>query len=72
MLVLCSRNARPEKGLVRRPHLDQHECPLPGDINEVLSMRAGKDHLAIPLRAKWQKSAAVPAVLLLVSLIDTC
>jgi hypothetical protein len=26
-LVLCSRNARPEKGLVRRPHLDQHECP---------------------------------------------
>jgi hypothetical protein len=27
MLVLCSRNARPEKGLVRRPHLDQHECP---------------------------------------------
>ena len=30
MLVLCSRNARPEKGLVRRPHLDQHGCPLPG------------------------------------------
>jgi hypothetical protein len=27
MLVLCSRNARPEKGLVRRPHLDQHGCP---------------------------------------------
>ncbi len=26
-LVLCSRNARPEKGLVRRPHVDQHECP---------------------------------------------
>ncbi len=26
-LVLCSRNARPEKGLVRRPHLDQHGCP---------------------------------------------
>jgi hypothetical protein len=26
-LVLCSGNARPEKGLVRRPHLDQHECP---------------------------------------------
>ena len=31
MLVLCSRNARPEKGLVRRPHLDQHGCPLPGE-----------------------------------------
>jgi hypothetical protein len=29
MLVLCSRNARPEKGLVRRPHIDQHGCPLP-------------------------------------------
>ena len=26
-LVLCSRNARPEKGLVRRPHVDQHACP---------------------------------------------
>jgi hypothetical protein len=29
MLVLCSRNARPEKGLVRRPHVDQHGCLLP-------------------------------------------
>ncbi len=29
MLVLCSRNAHPEKGLVRRPHLDQHGRPLP-------------------------------------------
>ncbi len=26
-LALCSRNARPEKGLVRRPHLDQRACP---------------------------------------------
>ena len=26
-LVLCSRNARPVKGLVRRPHVDQHGCP---------------------------------------------
>ena len=26
-LVLCSRNARPEKGLVRRPHVDQYGCP---------------------------------------------
>ena len=26
-LVLCSRNARPAKGLVRRPHLDQHGRP---------------------------------------------
>jgi hypothetical protein len=25
-LVLFSRNARPEKGLVRRPHVDQHGC----------------------------------------------
>ncbi len=27
MLVLCSRNARPEKGLVRRPQVDQHGYP---------------------------------------------
>jgi hypothetical protein len=27
MLVLCSRNARPPKGLVRRPNVDQHGCP---------------------------------------------
>lgn len=27
MLVLCSRNARPEKGLVRRAQWDQHGCP---------------------------------------------
>src|SRR5262245_51355652 len=26
-LVLCSRNARPRKGLVRRLHVDQHGCP---------------------------------------------
>ena len=26
-LVLCSRNARPEKDLVRRPHIDQRGCP---------------------------------------------
>ncbi len=28
MLVLCSRNARPEKGLVRRAHVAQHGCPF--------------------------------------------
>jgi len=27
MVVLCSRNARPMKGLVRRPHVDHHGCP---------------------------------------------
>jgi hypothetical protein len=26
-LVLCSRNARPQKGLIRRPHVDHHGCP---------------------------------------------
>jgi hypothetical protein len=25
--LLCSRNARPGKGLVRRPHVDQHGYP---------------------------------------------
>ena len=25
-LALCSRNARPQKSLVRRPHVDQHGC----------------------------------------------
>jgi hypothetical protein len=28
MLVLCSRNARPQKGLVRRSYIDQHEVPF--------------------------------------------
>jgi hypothetical protein len=27
ILVLCSRNARPRKGLVRRPQYDQYGCP---------------------------------------------
>ena len=27
MLLPCSRNARPPKGLVRRPQLEQHGCP---------------------------------------------
>jgi hypothetical protein len=26
-LLPCSRNARPQKGLVRRPQLEQHGCP---------------------------------------------
>jgi hypothetical protein len=57
-LVLCSRNARPEKGLVRRPHLDQRGCPSMrgksselGRINEMddsRSMRAVKDGLPAP------------------------
>ena len=40
MLVLCSRNARPEKGLVRRPHVDQHGCPS----QRSESKQAWKDH----------------------------
>jgi hypothetical protein len=31
MLVLCSRNARPEKGLVRRAQWDQHGSPSKGE-----------------------------------------
>jgi hypothetical protein len=35
-LVLCSRNARPEQGLGRRPHVDQHACPSKGgDVSEL-------------------------------------
>ena len=30
-LVLCSRNARPQKGLVQRPHFDQHGYPPQGE-----------------------------------------
>jgi hypothetical protein len=58
-LVLCSRNARPEKGLVRRPHVDQHGCPSQkgkaGEPGRILkkyggrSLRAVKDNSAIPL-----------------------
>ena len=52
-LALCSRNARPKKGLVRRPHIDRHECPPKrrktsesGRINSIGGgrlMRAGGD-----------------------------
>ena len=45
-LVLCSRNARPEKGLVRRPHLDQQGA-LPKGNNE----RAWREHVDRPMRA---------------------
>ena len=34
----CSRNARPEKGLVRRPHIDQHGCPLLREKEQVLTI----------------------------------
>ena len=35
-LVLCSRNARPEQGLVRRPHVDQYACPSKGgEVSEL-------------------------------------
>ena len=37
-LVLCSRNARPEKGLVRRPHEDQHGCPSKKEKQASLEM----------------------------------
>ena len=47
MLVLCSRNARPQKGLVRRPHIDQYGCPsregkqanLEGSIKSIVVVR---------------------------------
>jgi len=58
-LVLCSRNAHPEKGLVRRAHLDQHGCPSKrgeasklGRINQMddgRSMRAMETTLAVSL-----------------------
>jgi hypothetical protein len=62
-LVLCSRNARPQKGLVRRPHLDQHGCPslrgkqaiAPSGVilkDGGRSMRAVKDSPATPLSQK--------------------
>jgi hypothetical protein len=59
-LVLCSRNARPEKGLVRRPHVAQLGCPSKkgntselGGINRMddgCLMRAVKGNLATPLK----------------------
>ena len=58
-LVLCSRNARPKKGLVRRPHVDQHGCPSHGEKLASLegsivygcarSMRAGEITPAVSL-----------------------
>jgi hypothetical protein len=50
-LVLCSRNARPEKGLVRRPHLDQHECPSKrgkvGELGGIIYMDGGRSTRAM-------------------------
>ncbi len=73
MLVLCSRNARPEKGLVRRPHVDQHGCPSwresVGELREsvlgqskivsVLAQRAVEDSPRWT-RAVEDQSAPVP------------
>ena len=57
-LVLCSRNARPGKGLVRRPHVDQHGCPsqrgkaasLEGSIRWMVVARCaqGETGLVVP------------------------
>jgi len=55
-LVLCSRNARPEKGLVRRPHVDQHGCPPKrGNTSELggslyIVRRAQEARSATPLK----------------------
>ena len=63
--VLCSRNSLPEKGLVRRPHVDQHGCPSKrGEASKLgrnnyidggSSMRAVKDSPAVP--RPWQVAA---------------
>ncbi len=47
-LVLYSRNVRPEKGLVRRPHVNQHGCPS----KERDRKRARRDHLEEFLQAR--------------------
>ena len=52
-LVLCSRNARPEKGLVRRPHLGQHECPSQRGNTSELGMI-----IFIVRRAQWEAKQA--------------
>jgi hypothetical protein len=58
-LVLCSWNARPEKGLVRQAHLDQHGYPSKAERasklgriiekHEERSMRAVEDNLTVPV-----------------------
>jgi len=64
-LILCSQNARPEKGLVRRPHLDQlgrlskkgKASELEGIIwrDDGHSMRAVKGSLGpCPKRKVWK------------------
>jgi hypothetical protein len=42
MLLPCSRNARPQKGLLRRPQLEHHACPPP-ILGEGKLARAVKD-----------------------------
>jgi hypothetical protein len=65
-LVLCSRNARPEKGLVRRPHVDQHECPSrkemqasskgtgEGRLDGLLCSRNARSRTPLVGRAQWK------------------
>jgi hypothetical protein len=60
VLIPCSRNARPRKGLVRRPQWNQHGChSLKGETNEfgrsirlnaARSMRALEDQPGRPVK----------------------
>ena len=48
-LLPCSRNARPEKGLVRRPQLEQHGCPATRNGNRTALIQAHARQ-AVPLQ----------------------
>jgi hypothetical protein len=72
-LVLCSRNARLEKGLVRRPHVDQHGYPsrnekrasLEGSLvgrGECSSDARTEGRLVNPLGDMWSRKLS----------LDTC
>jgi len=64
-LVPCSRNAHNQNVLVRRPQWDQHGCHSQigktSKLGRIIRkkrrpMRAVKDSLAVPLKAKVGKS----------------
>ena len=71
MLVLCSRNARPEKGLVRRPHLDQHGCSCQERNRRVSQCAQGKTVWPFP-ESEVEKIPCRVGGLILGSFIDTC
>jgi hypothetical protein len=56
-LIPCSRSARPQKGLARRPQWDQHGCHPTGERNE----QAWREHYTtVSIHAHNRGSTRLP------------